>query len=227
MSPVSAVRYVVPLAGPPASAFELPFAACSLYLENPSGVWYDVAGFTVPPWTWGLIVRLDVPAASILVQLLDAPAALVSEDHGGALLVVAYADALMPSVGRSLYPPPRSLLQRVVDVTGSEAGALLSLGIDGPDYRIVPLRVSAHAAVPPDAGQDVRGLVEVEWLYKDPATYNFADQAISPEQVHPPPIELGHIIVPVGIDVQVHVRTAAGAGLARVGLSLDYYRALP
>lgn len=227
MSPVSAARLTVPRGNPPAAPYELPgFSACSLYVANPSGVWYDIEGFTVEPWTWGLILRLDVPTPTITVRQRT-PTGLVSEDFGEDMLLIAYPDALMPSVGRTLSPTPRNERRISAAQIATEVPVIYYLGIANAADRVVPLDVQfgAHDSV------FLRAMVTCTWSYAltpGGARLIFARQAATPESPNAPPLDLSWVttILP-NCDVYATIVAQDGAGAMGVYATLVYYRALP
>lgn len=223
-APGASYRYRIPRGEPPEALAPLPFTARSLFLENPSGVWYSVAGFTVAPWTWAQITRLDVPTTTIQVALVTQPELLISEDYGEDLTVIAYEDALVPSQGRQLYPPPHDVLHVEVDVDVPPfPGIYIDVISALAGRRIVPLRVGLYGRIAPP----LRGLAEGAWLYDDAGVgRRIEHQSLSPET----PLAVSVITdrpLPEAIALSLVVWGEDGTGIQGVVATVDYFVGLP
>jgi hypothetical protein len=220
-------RIVHPRGTSTTAPYVLGFTARSLYIENPSGVWYDVEGFAVAPWTWGQIVRIVVPTPTIAIAQRT-PNLLTSESHGGDLVVVAYEDALAPALGRILYPPPRDYQRESGALDVTEANTTYAWSVAQAGTRVVPVAVQlvAYASV------FLRAQVVVTWEYEltpGGATATFARQAVSPEAPQAPSVDLDFMATRIGenCDVAVSCEVEDGGGMMSVAATLIYYRALP
>jgi hypothetical protein len=222
-TPGGAHRIIIPRGNPPTALPALPFAARAIFAENPSGVWYQVNGFTVPPWTWGLVNRLDAAASSVVVSRLTTPEVQISEDYGGDMTVIAYEEALLPSLGRSLYPVPHDVLHAETNLNALEGGSFATVIASVTGRRIVVLR--AYVVVRPE--KPIRGLTYGSFVAGqsqfDP---QFADWAVSPEAPQSPPLDMERAL-DEGTRVSALASTAPNIGAVGLEAVVDYYLALP